>query len=160
MEKTEKTTNPFDVLFKELKDSGLEPQVFETPNGQTGYIIEFGGEIYEGGIFQILEDKSHRIVVFYVDFAEAAPKSRYEETVEYITRANSGIYVGNFEFNYANGSIRYQVGLDFQDDELSPALVRNLITAARDAAETYAASLIEVIKGEKTARKAIEEAES
>jgi hypothetical protein len=117
MEKTEKTTNPFDVLFKELKDSGLEPQVFETPNGQTGYIIEFGGEIYEGGIFQILEDKSHRIVVFYVDFAEAAPKSRYEETVEYITRANSGIYVGNFEFNYANGSIRYQVGLDFQDDE-------------------------------------------
>lgn len=147
-------SNPYDVVFKVLKDAELDPRPYE---GGEGYVVSFAEEIYEGGLFEIIEEDDR--VLFYLEFRDQAPEERRAEVAEFITRANNGIVVGNFEMDYADGSVRYKTSLDFQDDELSPALVRNLIVAARDGAGAYGEVLAEVIKGEKSAREAIDAVE-
>ena len=146
--------NAFDVVFKELKDAGLEPQALKDG---TGYVVGFAEDIYEGGIFNIFEDDSR--IVFYLDFADQVPKAALSEVAEFITRANDGILIGYFEMDYKQRTVRYKTSLDFQDEELSKALVRNLLVAARDGAESYADALIQVIKGKKKAKQMIDEIE-
>lgn len=144
----------FDVVFKELKEAGLDPQALEDG---TGYTVGFAEDIYEGGVFIIFEADDR--VVFYLDFVEKVPKLQLSEVAEFIMRANDGILIGNFEMDYKQRVVRYKTSLDFQDDKLSRALVRNLVVAARDGAEAYAESLIQVIKGKKKAKQMIDEIE-
>ncbi|MEM9152908.1 MAG: YbjN domain-containing protein [Cyanobacteria bacterium P01_F01_bin.3] len=50
-----------------------------------------------------------------------------QKLAEFITRANSGMIIGNFELDYADGTLRYKTSLDVQDTQLSEALLRNLV---------------------------------
>ena len=66
--------------------------------------------------------------------------------------------IGNFEMNYETVEVRFKTGVDYDGDELRPVYVRNAIVAAMDAVEAYADLLHEVMKGDKSAKEAANEA--
>jgi hypothetical protein len=97
--------------------------------------------------------------VFLFSFREhAQPKAR-PEVAEFITRANFGMTVGNFELDYDSGLIRFKSSVDFTHVELSELLVRNAILCAADVVDLYGNVLAEVARGEKKARAAIKDVE-
>ena len=98
--------------------------------------------------------------VFYVNFGPAAPPGRAEEVARFLTHANWGLTIGNFEMDFSDGHIRFKSSINFAHTQLSEILIRNAILSAMNAVDAYADLLIEVITGKKSAEQAIQEAKA
>jgi hypothetical protein len=98
--------------------------------------------------------------LYYLNFREKAPVRYRPETMEFVTRVNYDLVIGNFELNLENGSVRFKSSVDFTGFELEGPMIRDAIKSAMDAVEDYADALVAVMKGKKKAKKALEDAES
>ncbi|MEL7052307.1 MAG: YbjN domain-containing protein [Cyanobacteria bacterium J06588_5] len=61
---------------------------------------------------------------------------------QFITRANYGLILGNFELDYTDGEIRYKTSLDVESDRLTPALTKNLISTNVTTMDQYLPGLL------------------
>jgi len=43
---------------------------------------------------------------------------------KFLTRANYGMMIGNFEMDFTDGEIRYKTSIDVEGDKLSSALIK------------------------------------
>lgn len=94
--------------------------------------------------------------LFYSQCPIQIPSDRWAAIAEFLTRANYGIPIGNFEINLDNGDIRFKTGINIEDDRLSPALFKGIVQANLDMMTQYlpgitrvgleSASPIQVIK--------------
>lgn len=66
---------------------------------------------------------------------------------EFLTRANYGMYIGNFELDLNDGEIRYKSSLDFEGIELSFDLIRNAIYPAVRLLDRYLPGILQVAFG-------------
>lgn len=97
--------------------------------------------------------------LLYLNFRERAPVEHRRETMEFVTRVNYGLVIGNFELDLNDGFVRFKSSVDFTGVELIPPLIRDAIKSAMDAVEQYADAIVEVMQGKKKAKQALEEAE-
>ncbi len=97
--------------------------------------------------------------VFYSIFPVCSPENCLDEVAEFITRANSGMVIGNFELDYEDGEIRYKTSLDVEDVEIVEPLVRHLIYANVLTMDRYFPGLMRVIYAGVDPVDAIEEVE-
>jgi hypothetical protein len=97
--------------------------------------------------------------LYYLNFRERAPATHRKQTMEFVTRVNFDLVIGNFELNLDDGSVRFKSSIDFTGAELTATLIRDAIKSAMDAVEQYADALVEVMRGEKRAVRALREAE-
>lgn len=68
-----------------------------------------------------------RQAVFYSLCPAAASPERRAPVAEYLTRANYGLVMGNFEMDFDDGTIRFKTSVDVPEGELTQALARNLL---------------------------------
>ncbi len=148
------TSEAFRKVEQTLKDGGFD---FQTGDYSTFYIT-MDDAPYAGAVAQVIEAENR--FVFYVEFRAVAPEKQYAPVAEFVTRANWGLLIGNFEFSYDQGITRYKSSLDFGDAPLTADLIKHAIVAARDVCEIYADALQSVIAGESGAKAAIEKAEA
>ncbi|GAB4324265.1 MAG: hypothetical protein Kow0010_06050 [Dehalococcoidia bacterium] len=104
-------------------------------------------------------DEADQVVFFSISPVHA-PESRRGAVAEFLTRANYGIILGNFEMDYADGEVRYKTALDVEGDELSDALLRNIVLANLQAMDFYLPGLLAVIYGERLPAEVVAELES
>jgi hypothetical protein len=83
----------------------------------------------------------HGVVPWPVPDSSRGPVSRY------LTLANYGLLMGNFEMDLSDGEVRFKTSLDFEGCELEVRLVRNLIAANLRALERYLPGLVAVVNG-------------
>jgi hypothetical protein len=83
----------------------------------------------------------------------------YAQVAEYITRANYGLRIGNFEMDYSDGEVRYKSSLDFEGEPLTPKLIKNAMYPAVHTMDLYLPGLLGVMYGNKTPAEAIREIE-
>nr|WP_246844490.1 YbjN domain-containing protein [Hydrocoleum sp. CS-953] len=57
------------------------------------------------------------------------PENKHQPIIEFITRANYGMIIGNFELDFTDGEIRYKTGIDVEGDRLSFALIKQIVYA-------------------------------
>jgi len=132
----------------------------EPDEENTSFYVDFGPpHVPVSDAMAVVAADTERFL-FYVQFGATAPPERRDEIARFITRANWGLSIGNFEMDYEDGDMRFKSSVSFQDVELSETLIRNAILSAMNAVEAYADALIAVVTGEKDAEQAIEEAES
>ena len=79
---------------------------------------------------------------------------------EFITRANFGMIIGNFELDYSDGEIRYKTSVDVEEVEVTDPLVRHLIYANVLTMDKYFPGLMRVLYGGISPVEAIEEVEA
>lgn len=79
---------------------------------------------------------------------------------EYLTRANYGLHVGNFEMDMTDGEVRYKT-TGVADEDTMPGLdvIRRLTYVGFSMFDRYVPSLLSILYGGKTAEEAIAEAE-
>jgi len=65
--------------------------------------------------------------VFYSLCPIAIPEANRSAIAEFLTRANYGMTIGNFELDFSDGEIRYKTSVDVEGDRLTSALIRNLV---------------------------------
>lgn len=103
------------------------------------------------------------VFVFYSLAPVAAPAARRAEVLDFLTRANSGMLSGNFEFDSDSGDVRYKttldlarVGLDrWSAGGLLAAVIRDLAYTNATVMDRYLPGLLEVGYGGASAADAL-----
>ena len=93
--------------------------------------------------------------VFYSVFPVRAPEERRSEVAEFITRANYGMIIGNFELDYADGEIRYKTSVDVEGSELTPELIKPVAFANLGTLDHYWPALAAVAAGQAAPQEAL-----
>jgi hypothetical protein len=79
---------------------------------------------------------------------------------EFLTRANFGLAVGNFEMDWESGAIRCKTSLDIEGTQLNEALVEGLVNANLITSERYLPGMRAVAENGANPEEAINEIES
>src|SRR5262249_17088927 len=87
------------------------------------------------------------------------PEEKRVEVAEFITRANYGLVIGNFEMDYADGEVRYKTSVDVEGGELTAKMVENVIRANVMTMDRYFPGLMGVLYGDRDPAEAIAETE-
>ncbi len=83
--------------------------------------------------------------VFYSIFPVRTPDNKMSEITEFITRANYGMIIGNFEVDFSDGEIRYKTSVDVEDVEFNEPLVRHMVYANVLTMDKYFPGLMRVL---------------
>ncbi len=92
-------------------------------------------------------DESAQLVWLYTQIPVRVPEHRRAAAVEVLTRANHGLAVGNFEFDYTDGEVRFKAVADAADGCFTAAAAGRLLRHSLDACDRYHDSLMQVIYG-------------
>lgn len=123
------------------------------------YRVAYGGKNGQYACFaQIRTDLEQ--LIFYVMIPVKAPPEKRAALAEFITRANYGLRIGNFEMDFSDGEVRYKSSLDFAGVELTPRLIENTIYPAVSTCDRYQPGIMQIIYGNISPVEAIAEIES
>ncbi len=89
-----------------------------------------------------------------------APEGRRKEVADFVTRANYGMNIGNFEMDMEDGEIRFKVSVDVESGVLSNVMVRNVMMAGFGTVDRYFPGLMSVIYGNAIPSVAVRESEA
>lgn len=99
--------------------------------------------------------QEHCFFVF-VYFLSKTPNDRFSDVCELLTRINYGLSIGNFEFDFRDGEIRYKASTTVEGSELSPDMIKTMVYASLNTSDEYFHAIMSVIYGGKTPIQAIE----
>lgn len=98
-------------------------------------------------------------IVFYSILPIQTPENKRSTVAEFITRANYGIIIGNFELDFTDGEIRYKTSIDVDGNGLNFDLIQNLVYANIMMMDEYLPGIIAVINNNVSPEEAIKEIE-
>lgn len=143
-EETDLALRAFETLGRFLEEEGWHPEQAE--EDLLLYRVTYAGESGEMVGFAEIEPE-FELLVFYVYAPVEAPPERCAAVAEFITRANYGMWIGNFELDYTDGEVRYKNSVHFEGTTLAEPLIRNTIYDAVQAMEEYLPGLKDVVEG-------------
>lgn len=86
-------------------------------------------------------------VVFYSIFPAKVPADRSSAIAYFLTLANYGMIIGNFELDFQDGEIRYKTSLDVTGDRITPALIKSLVYTNVLTLDQYLPGIQAVLEG-------------
>jgi hypothetical protein len=136
-------TSAFDEIveaFEELPEADANPGIypalidfftqddwpFSKVQGEMALQIPFQGENGTWLCYARAQEEQQQFI-FYSICPIAIPKPKRSKLAEFITRANYGMTIGNFELDYTDGEIRYKTSIDVEGDRLTPVLIKRLV---------------------------------
>jgi hypothetical protein len=126
--------------------------------GQTALRTEFQGDSGRWlCVAHVLPEQS--LFIFYSLSPMGVSCELRMAAAEYLTRANYGLTVGGFEFDFGDGEVRFKTSIDVEGDRLSTGLVRQLVYANVATMDRYLPGLFAVVFGGRTPEAAIAEIE-
>ena len=150
---TQSNQEDFKVLGQILENDGWYPEAIEENlayymkySGQNGFIHSYA-RIHE----------EHKFLICYATVEDRVPEQLRVVVMEFITRINYGLYIGNFELDYTDGEVRFKSSIDFSHITLTEALVKNTIYPAVRTFDRYMPRLMNVTYGNRTAIEVLEE---
>ena len=150
-ENSENGVRAFEAVGKFMEEDGWHPQPLDENFVYRAYFVGHNGEVT--CFAQVRPDLEQ--FIFYVVMPVRVPANMRVMVAEYITRANYGLRIGNFEMDFDDGEVRYKSSLDFEGVELTTGLIRNAIYPAVQTMDRYLPGLLSVIFGGKSAEEAI-----
>ena len=101
-----------------------------------------------------------RNVARFLTFLEGkVPETRRREVMEYLTRANYGLLLGNFELDLGDGEVRFKCATDIEHHGLSYEQYQSMLYVSVAMMDRYFPGLQKVVQGASDAAAAIAEAE-
>jgi hypothetical protein len=152
---SENSRRAFRTLGQFLEDDGWHPQTLEENFVHRAFFAGNNGEV--SCFAQIRADLDQ--FLFYVVMPFRVPEAARTKVAEFLTRANYGLRIGNFEMDFDDGEVRYKSAIDFEGTELTPPLLRNAIYPAVQTMDRYLPGAMSVIFGGKEPEAAILEVE-
>lgn len=142
----------------------------------SGYLIEDGWPVeidedmgsvqtrYRGSngewtCFTVANEEQQQII-FYSIAPMQAPEARRTDLAIFLTLANYGLPLGNFEMDWRDGEIRFKTGIDVEGDDLTPALLRHVVEANVINMDMYLPGIEKLLDGQMTPFEAIEAVEN
>ena len=83
--------------------------------------------------------------IFYSLLPDPAPKEKRPAAIEFITRANYGLVIGNFERDVSDGDLRCKTSIDVEGGELTQVLIRQVVYSNVMTMNKYLPGLMSVL---------------
>jgi hypothetical protein len=128
-------------------------------SGQPALQISFQGENGKWNCYARARDEQQQFV-FYSICPVNAPEEKRISVAEFLTRANSGMMIGNFELDFNDGEISYKTSIDVEGDRLSTALIKRLVYANVMMMDEYLPGIFSVVYGNVSPADAIAQIEN
>jgi len=109
-------------------------------------------------MFFVAQERVQRLVLFVASDIRIQTKKRMQ-VIEYITRANHNMILGNLEIDMSDGELRFKIATGFKGGTLSTLMVQNMIRVAMKTMDQYVPGVEAICKGKKEVIEAIAEAE-
>jgi hypothetical protein len=145
----------FETLRQFLEADGWYPQLLDD---KTIFRLAFDGKNGELRCYAQVRVELEQFL-FYAVAPVKVPEEVRSDVAEFLTRANYGLRIGNFELDYRDGEVRYKTSLDFEGETLTNHFIRNTIYPAVQTMDRYLKGLLSVMFGGRTPKEAIEEVE-
>jgi hypothetical protein len=149
--KQQSMPNLLDILTRFFKDDGWN---FSQVEDATILRLGFQGKNGSWVCYAQAREEQQQFV-FYSVCPLTTPESKEADMMEFLTRANYGLIIGNFELSLEDGEIRYKAGLDVEDAELTAPLIKPVVYANVLTMDRYLPGILAVISGNMTPDEAI-----
>jgi hypothetical protein len=146
------TSPPVSEVVKDFFDA--DDWAYVQRSESTALQLAFQGDAGRWTCLAQCDDAAEQIV-FYSICPVTAPADRRGAIAEFLTRANDGLIIGNFELTYDTGEIRYKTSLDVEGDRLTPALMQRLVYANVQTLDTYLPGILAVLEEQQAPAAAI-----
>lgn len=151
----ENSLRAYDAVLAFLTDDDWYPVKLE---GQHTLRTTFGGKNGDCVCYAQIRLEWQQFL-FYVIAPVKVPEEKRPLVAEFLTRANYGLRLGNFEMDYEDGEIRYKSSIDFEGVELPSILIRNMIYPSVQTMDRYLGGILKLIYGEADPKQIITEIE-
>lgn len=141
----------FEMVIQFFRDDEWK---FEQVEGRTTLRMGVRGRNGEYHCLAIVNEQTN-IFLFRTKSAISAPEDKRLAVAEFITRANYGLAIGNFEFDFVDGEIAYKTSIDVEGDRLSPMLIRHLVHSNLSTFDRYYPGVMKVIYSDVSPEEAV-----
>jgi hypothetical protein len=146
-------------IFSRLIDFMEEEEwKYEILEGETVLRFNFKGRSGRLLCYADVEEEKDWLI-FYSYLPVNATPEKMLTVAEFITRANRGMRIGNFELDFEDGEIRYKTSIDIEGGELTSKMIHNLLQANLSTMDRYFPGIMELIYSEKTPKELIQKIE-
>ncbi|MHC5673518.1 GTPase [Nostoc sp.] len=108
--------------------------------------------------YAIVNEKN-KTFLFYSNSPVKIPKNQYLQIAEFLTRANYGLNIGNFEMDFRDGEVRYKTSIFLGDNELDYPVIRRIVYSNLSTIDDYFPAIMKVIYGGMSAEEAVNQIE-
>ena len=148
------------VLFDAIEDFFKKDEWPAVPiQGQTAISVYFRGKNGQWTCYA-KADEEKEIVTFYSYCPVKVPEDKRPIMADFLTRANYGLYIGNFEMDYNDGEVRFKTSIDVEGDRLSFELMKRLAYNNVGVMDRYLPGIMQVTYGGASPQEAIAKVES
>jgi len=158
-ELTEEIASEEDIFEVMVKFFQKEDWQFQQIPGESTLRLAFQGKNGRWDCYAKVREQQQQFA-FYSICPNNAPENKRLAVAEFITRANYGMVIGNFELDFTDGEIRYKSSIDVEGDRLSFALIKRLVYANVTMMDEYLPGIMAIIYGEMNVGEAIAQLES
>ncbi len=130
-------------------------QLEETPTLRMGFQGDNGNWICYASV---RDDLGY--FFFYSICPVNVPPDKRQVMAEFLTRANYGLTIGNFEMDFNDGEIRYKTSVDTENEPPSETMLRNLVYANVFNMDRYLPGIMSVIYSDVSPVEAVVQIES
>lgn len=113
----------------------------------------------ENGKYRVYAHVQNENVVVHSVSPTEAPQAKRSAVAEYLTRANYGLVIGNFEMDYSDGEVRYKTSFKVKDGVLAPWMVNNLVYVNCAMMDKYYPGVMAVLYAGATPEQAVRKIE-
>lgn len=131
---------------------------FQTHPDAPVLMMQMTGENGVLSLMALCDDEAERFAVF-CKAPIHAPEPKRILVAEYVTRANYGLMVGNFELDFSDGEVRFKIAMDTDGIRLNEDIIGLTIFGNCRTMDKYLPGLMSVIYGNSTPEQAIREVE-
>jgi len=107
-----------------------------------------------------LVDEENQLVRMYSIAPVVVPQELRPAVAEYITRANYGLPLGNFELDYNDGEVRFKTSIDVEGGQFTSTMIANLFNSNLLMMDRYLPGLFRVVYAGVSPADAVSEIES
>jgi hypothetical protein len=108
--------------------------------------MRFSGENANWTCYAQVKEEQERLM-FYSTLETKVPEDKRQVMAEFLTRANFGLLIGNFEMDFSDGEIRFKTSVDIEDINLTYKFIQNLVYMNVLMMDKYLPGIMSVIYG-------------
>jgi hypothetical protein len=131
---------------------------FTKLQGQTALRMAFQGNNGQWNCYAQARETQAQFV-FYSIYPIPVPEDQRLAMAEFITRANYGLLIGNFELDFTDGEVRYKTSIDVEGGILTAGLLKQLVYANVMIMDHYLPGIQAVLEGTMSPEAAISQIE-
>lgn len=146
----------FNAVVDFLTDDGWKYTILEDDSELLALTLSFKGHHGSWQCFTIVDEGKHWLR-FYSILPVHVPEEKRLAMAEFITRANYGLMLGNYEMDMNDGEVRFKTSVDAEGGTLGPRMIDNMLRSNLITMDRYFTGLMAVIYGDRPPAEVFEE---